>query len=410
MAAHEVFEQFCALAVTGEITPEEFRQLQEHLHECPTCRACYRDFHSILGDGFPIMAEPRAAWWRRPRFGLKKRFVERARKGGIPIIESQPWAHRKQWLLASATAAALVLLAWPAYRFHVQHNEANEKIALLSRRIAELESVVSEKREPAPVQVPSQATTTHDLKDRETELEKQLAALRSEYFAALADKGRLEEGALRQSAQLDQVQDESRTARADADSLTRSLEEAKLNLAGATQDLEALRSARSLDAVTIAEQRTRLDQLTATVREQYEILNRERELLAAAKDIRDLMGARNMRVTDVADVGGPRRRGVPGRVFYSREKLIYYAFDLENRGDIQKVAFQVWGKREGRSQPPRSLGFLSLDDAREKRWILRNEDPDLLAQIDHVFVTVEPLGGSRQPTSRQILYASLVQP
>jgi Anti-sigma-K factor rskA, C-terminal len=257
-------------------------------------------------------------------------------------------------------------------------------------------------RSPFPRRLP--------LKDRETELEKQLAALRSEYVAALADKGRLEKRALRQSVRLDQVQDESRTPRADADSLTRSLEEAKLNLARANQDLEALRSRRSLDVVTIAEQRTRLDQLTAEVREQYEILNRERELLAAAKDIRDLMGARNMRVTDVADVGGPRRRGVPGRVFYSREKLIYYAFDLENRGDIQKVAFQVWGKREGRSQPPRSLGFLSLDDAREKRWILRNEDPDLLAQIDHVFVTVEPLGGSRQPTSRQILYASLVQP
>jgi DNA repair exonuclease SbcCD ATPase subunit len=408
MVAHEVFEQLCAMAVTGEITADEFRRLQEHLHECPSCRACYRDFHSILGDGLPIMAEPRGGRWSPRRFGLKKRFVERARKEGILVADSTRPAWRTPWI--PVTAALLALLAWPAYRFQGQRREADEKIALLSRRIAELERVVSEKPEPPPVQVPPQATRTGTPNDRGTELEKQLAAFRAQYDAALADKGRLEERVSRLYAQLDQAHDESRTARADGDSLARNLQEAKLNLARANQELESVRSARSQDVVTIVEQRTRLDQLTAKLREQAEILDREREFLAAAKEIRDLMGARNIRVAEVADVGGPRRRGVPGRVFYSREKLIYYAFDLENRADIRKVAFQVWGKREGRSQPPRSLGLLNLDDAREKRWVLRNEDPGLLAQIDHVFVTVEPPGGSRQPTSREILYALLVQP
>src|SRR5262245_15978426 len=111
MTGHEAFEQLCALAVTGETTAEEFRRLQEHLHECPSCRASYRDFHSILNEGLPIMAEPRAARWSPRRFGLKKRFVERAHKEGIPITESEPRAQRTRWVLAPA--AALVLLAWP---------------------------------------------------------------------------------------------------------------------------------------------------------------------------------------------------------------------------------------------------------------------------------------------------------
>jgi hypothetical protein len=257
-----------------------------------------------------------------------------------------------------------------------------------------LERLVAEKREPVRVQAAPQTVPPAGPSDRERELAAQLAALRDKHDAALQDKGRLEERTSALSGELEQLSRESGGARADAERLERSLREAQLSLARANQDLESVSGASSADAVTIAEQRIRLDQLTARVREQTEILERERELLAAARDIRDLMGARDMRIAEVADVGGPRRRGIPGRVFYSRERLIYYAFDLDNRGDIKKVAFQVWGKREGRSQPPRSLGFFSLDDAGQKRWVLRSEDPALLAQIDHVFVTVEPSGGS----------------
>jgi hypothetical protein len=275
-----------------------------------------------------------------------------------------------------------------------------------------LERLVADKRDPAPLPVASHPPPAPlaGPSERERELTRQLVALNEKHEAALEDKGRLEERVRALSGDLEQLRRESGSARADAQRLEGSLQEAKLSLARANQDLESLRSARSADAITIAEQRGRLDQLAARVRERSEILDRERELLAAARDIRDLMGARDMRIAEVADAGRPRRRGIPGRVFYSREKLIYYAFDLDKRGDIQKVAFQVWGKREGRSQPPRSLGFLSVDDAGAKRWVFRNEDPALLAQIDHVFVTVEPPGGARQPTSRAILFASLVQP
>ena len=39
--------------------------------------------------------------------------------------------------------------------------------------------------------------------------------------------------------------------------------------------------------------------------------------------------------------------------------------------------------------------------------VLRFEDPLYLAEIDSVFVTVEPPGGSAKPTGRQFLFAYL---
>jgi len=38
---------------------------------------------------------------------------------------------------------------------------------------------------------------------------------------------------------------------------------------------------------------------------------------------------------------------------------------------------------------------------------MRFDDPKQLAEIDAVFVTVEPRGGSRKPTSKPFLYALL---
>ena len=48
-----------------------------------------------------------------------------------------------------------------------------------------------------------------------------------------------------------------------------------------------------------------------------------------------------------------------------------------------------------------------MDDQKQNRWVLKFEDPGVLAEIDSVFVTVEPQGGSARPTGRKFLYAYL---
>ena len=54
-----------------------------------------------------------------------------------------------------------------------------------------------------------------------------------------------------------------------------------------------------------------------------------------------------------------------------------------------------------------NLGIFYQDSAAKKRWVLRFDDPKTLEQIDAVFVTVEPSGGSQKPSGKALLFASL---
>jgi hypothetical protein len=53
------------------------------------------------------------------------------------------------------------------------------------------------------------------------------------------------------------------------------------------------------------------------------------------------------------------------------------------------------------------LGIFYEDNIRKKRWVLKASDPKTLEDIDAVFVTVEPTGGSRHPSGKQLLFAYL---
>lgn len=54
-----------------------------------------------------------------------------------------------------------------------------------------------------------------------------------------------------------------------------------------------------------------------------------------------------------------------------------------------------------------SLGILYLDSESNRRWVLRLDDAKQLAEIDAVFVTVEPHVGNPKPTGKPFLYALL---
>ena len=68
---------------------------------------------------------------------------------------------------------------------------------------------------------------------------------------------------------------------------------------------------------------------------------------------------------------------------------------------------QAWGQQEARAESARNLGIFYLDDEKQNRWVLKFDDPKVLAEIDAVFVTVEPPGGSVKPNRRKMLYAYL---
>src|SRR5688572_16301461 len=110
-SGHEFFEQLCALATTGDVSPDKFQQLQGHLLECAQCRASYGDFHAIVEQGFPSLERP-APLWSLPKIGLKRRFIARAAKEGISIegTGNRPAGVRR--ILAICTLGILLLVCF----------------------------------------------------------------------------------------------------------------------------------------------------------------------------------------------------------------------------------------------------------------------------------------------------------
>ncbi|MGB2663840.1 MAG: hypothetical protein WAK48_07545, partial [Candidatus Acidiferrum sp.] len=133
------------------------------------------------------------------------------------------------------------------------------------------------------------------------------------------------------------------------------------------------------------------------------------ELLEHDRDIRELMGARDLYMADIRDVSGTGTDKTYGRVFYTKGKsLIFYAFDLDAQPGVRNArSFQGWGRRGPDKQQARSLGIFYEDNASKKRWVMKADDPKSLADIDAVFVTVEPNGGSQHPSGKPLLFAYL---
>jgi len=132
-------------------------------------------------------------------------------------------------------------------------------------------------------------------------------------------------------------------------------------------------------------------------------------LLAHDRDIRELIGARDVHIAEVYDVARTGQTQKPyGRVFYTKGKsLIFYAYDLDQAQVKNANIFQAWGVRGPDRQQALNLGIFYEDDASKKRWILKFDDPKMLAQIDAVFVTVEPKIGGHKPSGKPLLFAYL---
>jgi hypothetical protein len=192
---------------------------------------------------------------------------------------------------------------------------------------------------------------------------------------------------------------------------------AQANLQQLQAKLDALRQERENAARHSVELETKVDKLTQRVRDREQALDQDqaeiakhRDLLEKDRDIRELMGARDLYIAEVHDVGGNGQADKTyGRIFYTKGKsLIFYAYDLDQEADLKNPnTFQAWGRRGADKQQALSLGVFYEDNTSKKRWILKFDDSKALATIDAVFVTVEPNGGSHHPSGKELLFAYL---
>ncbi len=138
-------------------------------------------------------------------------------------------------------------------------------------------------------------------------------------------------------------------------------------------------------------------------------LDRERDLLSHGREIRDIIGARNLHIIDVYDTNTAGATTKPfARAFYTEGRsLVYYAYDLPSHQD-GKFSYVAWGESNGNKATIRKIGILFHDDKTQQRWSLNFSDPQVLREIDSVFITLEKNDGDvATPKGKRMLTAYL---
>ena len=414
MLNHKYFQELAALVAIRQLSETEAKVLEDHLEECASCRSVHNDFAGIVQAEVPVFGERRDSASRfrallREDRGYRRRFIERARAEGIrfsPDVDARPVRPKVPLLaLAPAPATLLVLASLPIvismwiYRSRVRSGPVMTAEYTLQRQVAQLAASNIDLRSQVTKIARSELSKGVEIQQLESERRanrEQLVILSHRLERAKQDLVALE-------AQLGTTKGQA------AEFKSRSQENAQL--AGELKtELDGVLANQSASEATSAVEQARIRELSEKLAAQTAVFERERELLAAGKEIRDLMGARNLHIIDVFDVDGTGRSAKAfGRLFYTEGKsLIFYAFDLKPRRHSRADdAFQAWGYRDPAPQSARSLGIFYADDKTQNRWVLKFDDPEVLAEIDSVFVTVEPPGGSPKPTGQKLLYAYL---
>jgi len=440
---HEYFEELCALWILGQISQEEYEELLPHLRSCASCRARHFEFAEILHEHLPLLDPQKELFADSPNIAFhdssyKQRFLQRAQEHGIEFANlgltaapgdrrgsalghSRHWLGKLFWPPSVRVYASLLLLALglvigftgqKIQQSRVLTGSAAETVRL-REEIVRLQLRITgllESHQPPEAQDRLSAPNRIESQDSGelAALRAKLSVARRSYEVESIRSKFLEEQQQKSLSELASLRQEL-VALKGKEQNDDKLREMQSALRQATDDIEKLRRARNADAAVLSSQQAYIGELDQKLNTQGDSLGRERELLTAGRDIRDLMGARNLHIIDVADVDSQGTKRPFGRVFYTEGKsLIFYAYDLEwQKKPQERYSFQAWGQRESKSGSAQSLGIFFVDDQTQNRWILKYDDPSVLAEIDAVFVTLEPKGGSQKPKGQQLMYAYL---
>jgi hypothetical protein len=395
---HEQYEELCALAASGQASKDELEDLRSHLETCPSCRSATYDFSEISAQALSQLAAKHLRC--QIPSGMTQRFMARARSEGIEMTREnvpQVPAPNRRWLFASVgVVAAIFLIAG----------------FLIFGRRKSYPVVVEHRQLPASQTTrTSPGTVSQDSGAGDARSQQQLAAARSEmkFMSATIQEQRAEIESERKAS--DDLN--SRLTEAEKGSAITQSERVQrdVRIAQLETEIEKAKSEKNASDTTLALQEAELREVRKQISDAAAALGEQQELVEKGSDIRDLVVARNLHIIDVHDRDGDgKSQRAFGRIFYTEGKsLIFYAYDLADPRKLEaKVSFYVWGERLGAEKPIRSLGIFHNDDANDGRWVLTFDDPQVLAQINSVFVTVESSQKAiKEPGGRRVLFAFL---
>jgi anti-sigma-K factor RskA len=429
MAPHEEFLQLCAVATAGELTFHEQQRLGAHLETCAECRRIIHEYAiasqlgaAALASEFPVEETESEGSWSIVE--AEKAFLKRLQKeikSSGPAGESRgetaergqrfryrPAAvhWRAMWMSLAAVALLSLALAVTAYRTGVKRGaEATRATGDPSKEAAALEEQASDLGHERAQFLAKLADEDRSIADLERQLSGQKAVI---------DALKAKTAAGRQPANGQEITQPSSEVVLQRD---QELGTAQARLIELQKTIDTLSGQRDELASHAAVLQAKVGDLTQLVRDrELELEQKEdqvakdKDLLEHDRDIRELIGARDLYIAEIHDVSGNGETNKTyGRIFYTRGKrLVFYAYDLDAQHSFQQASsFQAWGRRGPNKQQALNLGVFYEDNASKKRWVLRADNPKSLEDIDAVFVTIEPNGGSEHPSGKQLLFAYL---
>jgi uncharacterized protein YoxC len=431
MEPHDKFLELCAVSTSGELSEQERRKLEAHLAGCAECRQALKEFEAAVDVGVPFLAsklssglsvdvsdqsvpsqtklQPAASLDAAASLHMDTNdasVVPNASQRGFAFAQRN--GHRRTqinwnyvWLPFAACILLTIALGIYAYRIGKSRSVAvtqtisdapDTQIEALEQQMSD----VGHEREDLRSQLAQRDKVISDLRH---EIQRQSASL-DEIKGAQCN--------LEKSIQTEESEKQQNTQ--ERSTLLQKLDSAQASLQQTQTQLDLLERQRAQGQSRADSLAAQVNDLHAQLRDREQTLGKQQDLLAHDRDVRELMGARDLYIAEIYDVA---REGVTqkpyGRVFYTKGKsLIFYAYDLDKEAGVRTAStFQAWGKHGPDRRQALNLGIFYEDNAAKKRWVLKFDDPKTLEQIDAVFVTVEPAGGSHKPSGSPLLFTYL---
>ncbi len=397
LGGHEKFLELCAVYPTGNLSESEIAALREHLETCESCTSLLAEYRQLDRTVIPLIAAEKrhthdtAAGWnqREARERLFKnldnsRREDRRAERESPRVEYIA-ALRSLGLLSrlrvSVPVLALVIVAVSVLTGGVGYFAGLRKG---TDRSAQNSTSAESTPKPSAL-LPSLVSDQQNLDAKIGERDKRIETLSGRIREQSSEIQRLKELFDKTSADGQQVRSELSVAQAqqtviaaNRDALQTQLRDSQSSLAILQAQLRQTLDQRTSDLMQSATLQRRIDEVNATLIDKDSQIQEQQTLLRSDRDIRELMGARDLFIADVFDIARDGTTKKPfGRVFYTKNKsLVFYAFDLDKQRDARSkdVAFQAWGLNDADKHRPVNLGIM---------------------------------GGSTKPSGKQLLYAYL---
>jgi hypothetical protein len=423
---HEEFLELCAAATSGALSEEEQKKLREHLAVCAACRKAMKQFEAVVDHAIPALApeltaeraEEGASFSQEVAEGsFFRRLSEEDDKPRSRLGDAEPWlsplvvrrsrSFRRNfdkyhfWL--PLVAGLLLCTSLGILTFRMGKHRGID-VARGEQRSAPQGPVLSAE---------ALSVAIHDrdaINAQRAERDKAITELRREIAQKSSENTKLRAVQSEQEVALQTIGEEKKQLTQERDRNAKEAAAAQESLQASEKRLHSLESDRSGDVMRAASLEAKVAELSRAVTDHERTADEEQELLAKDRDIRELMGARDLYITEIFDVArtGETQKAF-GRVFYTKGKsLVFYAYDLNEQPGLKEAStFQAWGRRGPDWSEAFKLGVFYEDNVSKKRWVLKSSDKKTLDQIDAVFVTVEPRGGSERPTGKPLLFAYL---